>query len=68
MFKLNDGQCGMCEHFGAGQDEQQVVQIRIRGEAPADLLEPCGHPDNAPRGLQVSAISGCSGFKAAKSA
>tara|TARA_Y100000815_G_scaffold175070_1_gene159278 strand:+ start:42 stop:245 length:204 start_codon:yes stop_codon:yes gene_type:complete len=67
-MQLHDGQCGMCEHFGAGQDEQKLVQIRVNGDGPADLLEPCGHPDHAPLKLQVTPISGCAGFKAAKSA
>jgi len=69
MLRLSDGQCGLCAHFGENSgDEDKLVQIRIQGEAPEDLVEPCGHPDNAPLKLQVTPISGCNGFTPAKSA
>lgn len=69
MLKLNNGQCGLCAHFG-GDDApaQTIVQIRINGEGPEDLVADCGHPENAPRGLKVTPISGCGGFTPAKSA
>lgn len=69
MLKLTDGQCGLCEHFGdesSGGD--RLVQIRIKGEAPGDLVETCGHPQNEPLNLKVTPISGCAGFTPAKSA
>jgi hypothetical protein len=69
MLRLTDGQCGMCAHFGEGNgNDDQIVQIRIAGEAPEDLVEPCGHPENAPLNLQVTPISGCAGFTPAKQA
>jgi hypothetical protein len=70
MLSLHDGQCGLCAHFGenAPADQPRIVQIRINGEAPEDMLEPCGLPDNAGRHLKVSPISGCDGFTPAKSA
>lgn len=67
MLKLSDGNCGLCAHFGDSADAgQHLVQIRIAGEAPEDLIEPCGLPTNASIGLRVSAVSGCSGFTPAK--
>jgi hypothetical protein len=68
MLKLSDGQCGLCAHFGEGSGDQQLVQIRVRGEAPAELVEPCGLPANASRGLKVTAIGSCAGYTPAKSA
>ncbi|MEM1164860.1 MAG: hypothetical protein AAGI30_01060 [Planctomycetota bacterium] len=68
MLKLTDGQCGLCEHFGEHAEDDQLVQIRVQGEAPEDLKEPCGHPDLAPLKLEVTAISGCAGFTPIKKA
>ncbi len=68
MQRIQDGQCGLCTHFGAGNDEPKVVQIRILGEAPADLVEPCGLPENADKGLKVTPIGSCAGFTPAQSA
>ncbi len=69
MLSINDGQCGLCAHFGehASQPEQQrIVQLRVAGQAPEDLVEPCGHPQHEGLGLRVTAVSACSGFVAAK--
>ncbi|MFG0306047.1 MAG: hypothetical protein ACF8Q5_07510 [Phycisphaerales bacterium JB040] len=67
MLKLSDGQCGLCAHFGEEHpDDARLVQVRIRGEAPEDLVEDCGHPQHAGLDLHVSAISGCAGFTPAK--
>lgn len=66
MLKLTDGQCGLCAHFGENTEDEKVVQIRIKGEAPEDLVEPCGHPENEPLKLKVTPISGCAGFTPAK--
>jgi hypothetical protein len=67
MLKLQDGNCGLCAHFGEKtNDTQQIVQIRIAGEAPEDMVEPCGLPENEQVGLRVSPVSGCSGFTPAK--
>ncbi len=70
MLKLSDGQCGLCAHFGehAAGDAPMIVQVRINGEAPEDMLEPCGHPTNESLHLKVSPIGGCDGFAPAKSA
>ncbi len=67
MLTIQDGQCGTCAHFGADHAGDEVlVQIRISHQAEPDLVEPCGHPDNAPRNLQVSPVSTCAGFTPSK--
>ena len=67
MLRIADGQCGMCSHFAEGDaSKPQVIQIRIKGEAPADLVESCGHPQHAGLDLKVSPVSGCQGFSPAQ--
>ena len=68
MVAIQDGQCGVCAHFGEHNrdDEPQIVQIRTSREAPEDLIEPCGHPNNQDVGLRVTPISSCAGFEPAK--
>lgn len=66
MLSINDGQCGKCAHFAEGSDQPQVIQIRIKGEAPEDFVESCGHPQHAGLDLKVSPISGCQGYTPAK--
>ncbi len=69
MIKLHEGQCGMCAHFGEDHaSDDRLVQIRVRGEAPEDCIEDCGHPRHADLHLKVSANSGCDGFKPAAAA
>ena len=68
MLKISDGQCGFCAHFGGRDDKPELVQIRIKGEAPEGLVESCGHPQMQPLKLSVAATSGCAGFTSAKSA
>ncbi|MEO0512517.1 MAG: hypothetical protein AAF108_06420 [Planctomycetota bacterium] len=64
MLQINDGQCGKCAHFGEDHPEKpELVQVRVKGQAPEDLVESCGHPSHEPLGLKVSAHSGCSGFQ-----
>lgn len=69
MVKVQDGRCGMCAHFGEKNpgDAQRLVQIRVRGEAPEDLLEPCGHPGHEGLHLRVSVLGACDGFTPASS-
>jgi hypothetical protein len=68
MLKLSEGQCGLCAHFGEGTGDQKVVQIRIRGEAPPELIEPCGLPANASKDLKVTPFASCTGYTPALSA
>jgi hypothetical protein len=62
-MKIEDGQCGLCAHFGENdQNKQQLIQIRLKHEAPEALREECGHPAHAPLHLVVTPLSGCAGF------
>lgn len=64
MVFVQDGQCGKCAHFGVGveADKPKLIQIRATGEAPDDLVEPCGLPGHAQYHLMVTPMSGCDGF------
>lgn len=66
MMQVHEGQCGLCTHFGEnhGPDEK-LIQIRLKHEAPEDLIEECGHPKHAPLHLKVTPMSGCAGFEPA---
>jgi hypothetical protein len=68
MLQVHQGQCGLCTHFGENSPTPQLIQIRLKHEAPDDLIESCGLPANASLDLKVSPISGCSGFTPAKDA
>ena len=66
MIAVQDGQCGMCAHFGdehAG--DAKIVQIRTSQSAPETLIEECEHPKLAALHLKVTAASGCDGFEPA---
>ncbi|MEZ4561972.1 MAG: hypothetical protein R2853_04490 [Thermomicrobiales bacterium] len=64
MVQINDGQCGMCAHYGGNNPgEAKLIQIRLKHEAPETLIEECGHPQLAPLHLVVTANSGCAGFE-----
>lgn len=66
MIAIQDGQCGLCTHFGENDANQvKLIQIRLKHEAPETLVEPCGLPQNAKLNLQVTPISGCAGFEPA---
>jgi hypothetical protein len=64
MTHVHEGQCGLCVHFGEHHPEEtsKLVQIRLKKEAPEDLVEECGHPKHAALHLVVTPISGCEGF------
>ena len=66
MQEVNEGQCGLCAHFGEHHGEtEQLHQIHLSHEAPEDLLDDCGHPRHATLHLKVTPISGCDGFEPA---
>jgi len=68
-MQLQVGQCGLCAHFGEHQpNDPQIIQIRLKKEGPENLIEECGHPNNAPLHLLVTPISGCKGFERAPQA
>jgi len=58
----------LCVHFGENvpDDQPKLIQIRLRHEAPDDLVETCGLPQNQALHLKVTPISGCAGFEAAE--
>lgn len=69
MQTVHEGQCGLCGHFGETHgSDHALVNIRRVHEAPADLLDDCGHPRHAALHLKVSPISGCDGFVPAERA
>lgn len=66
MLRVHEGQCGLCTHFGEySSDTPQLIQIRLKHEAPDSLVEKCGLPANATIDLKVTPISGCAGFEPA---
>lgn len=67
LHHVEDGQCGLCTHFGETHPvNQQLTQIRKAHEAPDDMVDACGHPTLVSLHLQVTPISGCDGFEPAK--
>jgi hypothetical protein len=66
MIQVQEGQCGLSAHFGENHPrEPQLIQIRLKHEAPEDFIDECGHPRHAPLHLRVPPISGCEGFESA---
>lgn len=66
MLHVHEGQCGLCAHFGETHaPDNRLMQIRNSFEAPEDLVDDCGHPNNAPLHLKVTPISGCEGYEPA---
>ena len=66
MMPIHEGQCGLCSHFGEHHaNDQQLVQMRTKQQAPDDMVDECGHPRHAPLNLKVTPISGCDGFEPA---
>lgn len=67
QVQVQEGQCGLCTHFGENKpQEDRLIQIRAKHEAPVDMVAECGHPNNAPLHLQVTPTSGCEGFAPAQ--
>jgi hypothetical protein len=62
MQQVQEGQCGLCTHYGETHPDSALVQIRKSHEAPETLVEDCGHPRHASLHLKVTPISGCDGF------
>lgn len=66
MQAVYEGQCGLCTHYGEGQDgDTRLIEIRTSHEAPETLVEDCGHPRHASLHLRVTPVSGCDGFEPA---
>ena len=67
MIQVQDGQCGLCSHFGENHSAgAQLMQIRKSHRAPETLLDECGHPKHASLRLKVTPISSCDGFESVK--
>jgi hypothetical protein len=67
IHQVQDGQCGLCAHFGEHHpNQQQLTQIRISAKAPDEFVDECGHPAHAQLHLRVTPISGCDGFEPAQ--
>jgi hypothetical protein len=65
MIHVDNGQCGLCTHFGETHAlAAQLTQIRQAHEAPETMVDECGHPKHASLHLKVTPISGCDGFEA----
>jgi hypothetical protein len=65
-MQVQDGQCGLCNHFGEHHAETSaMVNILTSKQAEPSLLDECGHPKHAPLHLKVTPISGCDGFEPA---
>lgn len=66
MLQINNGQCGLCAHFGESHaKDDKLVQIRTKKSAPEGYVDECGHPKHAALNLRVTANSGCTGFEPA---
>jgi hypothetical protein len=68
MLQVEEGQCGLCTHFGETHNGQKdrLAQIRTKKEAPETLVDECGHPRLVSLHLKVTPISGCDGFQQAR--
>jgi hypothetical protein len=67
MMHVDDGQCGLCTHFGETHVVgAQLTQIHKEHKAPETMVDDCGHPKHASLHLKVTPISGCDGFEAVK--
>ena len=62
MEQVQDGQCGLCTHFGEHQKSPVLVTILSSHKADLKVLDDCGHPKHAALHLKVTPISGCDGF------
>lgn len=69
MEPVQNGQCGLCAHFGEHHKKTDVL-ISIQKDHQADLkvVDECGHPKHAGLHLKVTPISGCDGFAPAMAA
>ena len=65
MSTVNEGQCGLCKHFGEHHQSSELQQIRTRKEAPPEFTEECAHPAHSKLHLLVTVTSGCDGFESA---
>lgn len=66
-MKIQEGQCGLCSHFGEHSGETpELEQIRRKKDAPVEIKKECGHPVHSSLKLMVTPISGCQAFEPAR--
>ena len=68
MEQIQNGQCGLCDHFGQYHRTDALVSILSSHQADLKVLDECGHPKHADLHLKVTPISGCDGFVPAANA
>ncbi len=62
MQAVQNGQCGLCTHFGEHHKNDVLVSIVTSHKADESMVDECGHPKHASLHLKVTPISGCDGF------
>ena len=65
METIQNGQCGLCTHFGEHHKTDVLVSIMTSHTADLKLIDECGHPNLINLHLKVTPISGCDGFEQA---
>jgi len=68
METVQNGQCGLCTHFGEYHKTGVLVSIMTSHQADLKFIDECGLPKNAALHLKVTAISGCDAFEQAHAA
>ncbi len=69
MEAVQQGQCGLCGHFGEAHAQSDVlVSIHTSKQANVVMIDECGHPRLSGLHLKVTPISGCDGFVPAAAA
>jgi len=64
MIEVQEGQCGLCKHFGETHDPHPtLLQIRTTHKAPEELVDECGHPKLENLHLKVTPIASCDGYE-----
>ncbi len=65
MVKVQEGQCGLCAHFGepeAGTRLPAILEILSTRQAQETLTAPCTQTQLRGVHLRVTPVSGCDGF------
>ena len=68
METVQNGQCGLCSHFGEHHKTGVLISILSSHKADLKIVDECNHPKLADLHLKVTPISGCDGFAPAAAA
>ena len=68
METIQNGQCGLCTHFGEHHKTDVLISIRTSHQAALKLVDECGHPKHSGLHLMVTPISRCDGYAPAAAA